>query len=106
MMRFITFILLIIIGFLFLHSETGIFKDCADHHEGHDVCSIFQNSDKIRTSSLASLNNITQLLNTAFIIPLINISNYLVIPNSNKSDFYPHRLKNKKLIHFLSSLLI
>jgi hypothetical protein len=105
-MKKVAFILLLIIEFLFLHSETGILKDCADHHEGHDVCSIFQNSDKIRTSSLASFNNINQLLNTAFIIPLINISNYLIIPNTNNSDFYPHRLKNKKLIHFLSSLLI
>ena len=105
-MKKVAFILLLIIGFLFLHSETGILKDCADHHEGHDVCSIFQNSDKTRTSSLEAFNNITQLVNTALIIPLINISSYLIIPKAISSDFYPHRLKNKKLIYFLSALLI
>lgn len=105
-MKKVAFILLLIIGFLFLHSETGIFKDCADHHEGHDVCTIFQNSDKIRTSSLSAFNNIAQLLNTAFIIHLVNKTSYLIIPRATNFDFYPHRLKNKKLIHFLSSLLI
>lgn len=105
-MRNIAIILLSVFGFLFLHSETGIFENCADHHAGHDVCSIFQNSDKTRTSSLEAFNNITQLVNTALIIPLINISSYLIIPKAISSDFYPHRLKNKKLIYFLSALLI
>lgn len=105
-MKKVAFILLIIIGFLFLHSETGIFKNCADQHAGHDVCSIFQNSDKIRTSSITTFNNIAQILSTAFIVPLISKISYLTIPKATNSDFYPHRLKNKKLIHLLSSLLI
>lgn len=105
-MNKVAFILIVIIGVLFLHSETGIFKDCADHHVGHDVCTIFQNSDNIRISSLGALNNIAQILSTAFIVPLVKNCSYLISPNVTKFDFYPHRLKNKKLIHFLSSLLI
>lgn len=105
-MRNVAYILLVIFGFLFLHSETGLFKDCNDHHAGHDVCIIFQNSDNIRTSSFGAFHNIEKILSTAFLEPLISKCNHDIIHIEKNSDLSPHRLKKKKLIHFLNSLII
>lgn len=106
-MRKTAYILLAILGFLFLHSETGFLKDCDDHHKNHDFCTTFQNSDNIRLITYSnSLHNILKisLPNIIFNVQPTILFDFLL--KESKLNDFPHKLKNRKLIHFLNSLLI
>ncbi len=106
-MKKVAYILFVILGFLFLHSEVGLLEDCDDHHKNHDVCTILQNSDNVISISYSDYFLKIQHLpipDFSFIIlPVLFFDNFL---NYSKQDYTPHRLKNNQLIHFLNSLLI
>lgn len=106
-MKIEVYILLIIFGFLFLHSETGFLKDCEDDHKDHDICSIFQNSDNIRIIKNSNLlQNILKIsISNIFSIIQPKLLYYYLIKESEFNGS-PHRHKDNKLIYFLSSLLI
>lgn len=106
-MKKTAYILFVILGFLFLHSETGLFGDCDDNHENHDVCTILQNSVNVISISYSNFFLKIQHLPIQYfsfiILPVLFFDNFL---NYSKQDYTPHRLKNQKLIYYLRSLLI
>jgi len=106
-MKKIVFVLLLILGFLFLHSETGLLKDCEDNHKNHDVCTILQNLDNSRL--IAYSNSLHNILKISIPKTILNVQPTILIDSflkESKLNDFPHRLKNKIFIHFLNSLLI
>lgn len=106
-MKKIAYILIFVLSFLFLHSELGLIKKCANQHADHNVREIIQNSEVARFSTNKTNYHFDYNVLMA-ILKVIPIKEYCFETNQNLSyfDFYPHRFKPKKLIHFLSSLLI
>ncbi|MBS4013354.1 MAG: hypothetical protein KGZ97_06295 [Bacteroidetes bacterium] len=105
-MKKVAYILLVIIGFLFLHSETGIFKDCEDHHAGHDVCAIFQKSDNTRNFRLTtSLISILQFCDISNFLELNAVSARSFSTEQLFKETYPYK-PNKILLQLLKSILI
>ena len=104
-MKSITCILLIIIGFLFLHSETGLFNVCENHHENHDVCLILEKSDNPKSLSFEDfLQNINQSYSLDFLF--IETSQALINHFLRESKFCsPLKIKKEKFIYYLKTLL-
>jgi hypothetical protein len=102
----VTYILLVIIGFLFLHSETEIFSICHDNHENHDICVVFDKSDIQKTGTYRYL---LQNTNPTFVEAYLSIFILRTINNNllKESKYYfKFIIKKEKRIQFLSILQI